>query len=154
MFADNKDNPFQILGLPTDATTREITEHGEELCATAEPDEQLLYRRAVEELITHPFVRLQHELYEVPGTGYADEAWESFLRKHKRNPIRRASAELEDVAPPSVQDFNPAALMELLLDGLLTTPEVEITPAMLTGPWRSDPDPLSAPLEVQDVIFG
>ena len=155
MFTGDKLNPFQMLGLPTGATIREITERGDDLCATAEPGEQLMYRQAVEELITHPFTRLLHELYEVPGTDYVDEEWESFLRKHKRNPLRRATVELEEVAPLTLQDFNLGALLELLLDGLLTLPEDPgIMPAMLAEPWRPDPDPLDAPLEVQDVIFG
>jgi Asp-tRNA(Asn)/Glu-tRNA(Gln) amidotransferase A subunit family amidase len=153
MFTGGKPNPFQVLRLPTSATTKEITERGEELSATAEPDEQLLYRWAVEELITHPSVRLLHELYEVPDTNYEDQDWENFLRKYKRNPIRRATA-LEPGLPQTLEDFNPGALMELLLDGLLAVPEVEITPAMLAEPWQPDPDPKDPPLEVQDVIFG
>jgi len=163
MYKTGKPNPFQILRLPTNATTKEITERGDELSVIAEPDDQPLYRWAVEELITHPLTRLLHELYEVPETDYEDQDWESFLRKYKRNPSRRVNVAgqmpstiltpTEDAALPNLADFDFGALMELLLDGLLAVPEVEITPAMLDSPWQPDPDPNKPPLEVRDVIF-
>jgi len=90
MFKSDKPNPFQVLRLPTSATTKAITERGDEQYIIAEPDDQLLYRWAVEELITHPLTRLLHELYEAPDTDYEDQDWENFLRKYKRNPIKRA----------------------------------------------------------------
>src|SRR5262249_26386723 len=131
--------------------------------------DQPLYRWAVEELITHPLTRLLHELYETPGTAYEDQDWENFLRKYKRNPGRRTEVagqaqgttpsarpteSTEGVSPPGLADFDFSALMELLLDGLLTVPDLEITPAMLAKPWQPDPDPDKPPLEVRDVIFG
>lgn len=164
MFKTGKPNPFQVLRLPTSATTKEITERGDELSVIAEPDDQPLYRWAVEELITHPLTRLRHELYEAPATDYEDQDWENFLRKYKRNPSRRGDLAgqvqgtlptvMEDVPLPELADFDCGALMELLLDGLLTVPEVEITPALLESPWQPDPEPDKPPLEVRDVIFG
>ena len=53
---------------------------------------------------------------------------------------------------PGVNDFNMAALIRLLLDGLLTLPETNIRAAIDTAP--VEPGPGLPPLEVRDVIFG
>jgi hypothetical protein len=151
MHKDHKPNPFQVLGLPTTATKAEIVTRGEELCATSEPDEQLLCRWAIEQLITHPFTRLEYELAEVPDTHYEDEAWNAFMRKHKRNPMKRAN-NIEEVAPLCLADFNLTALLQLVLEDLLIVPEVNVTSASLDSPFL--PDHNAPPLEVQDVIFG
>ena len=83
--APDKPNPFQTLGLPTDATNEEIVARGQELCDLAESEEQrLLYRSAMEQLLTKAEMRLQYELFEIPGAEYEDRDWEHFARAHRR----------------------------------------------------------------------
>lgn len=151
MIENDKPNPFEVLGLPTDATNKVVIERTKELSSGLEPEEQLLCRWAREQLITHPFTRLAYELFEVPGTQYEDAEWETFAEKYKRNPIKRA-ATVEEVPLLCLEDFNLSALIQHVLDGLLAVPEVNLTPDKLDSPFQPNYDAL--PLEVQDVIFG
>ena len=69
-----KANPFKVLGLPTKATKTEVVEHTNVLSDLAETDEErILYREAVQEVLTHPDTRLQYELFEIPDARYEDE---------------------------------------------------------------------------------
>ncbi len=152
MITTDKPNPFQVLELPTDATNADIVARGQELCDLAETDEQrLLYRWAMEELITHPFTRLEYELFEIPDAEYENLDWDRFARKHRRNPVDLAALARE-ASPPGLDDFDLAALMQLLLDGLLTVPEADVRAALENSPFEAGCGP--PPLEVRDVIFG
>lgn len=147
-----KSNPFQVLKLPADTTNKDIVARGQELTNTAETNEQrLLYRKAVEELITNPSTRLEYELFEIPGSRYEDPDWERFVRLHRRNPIN-LSALANEVPPPGLLDFDLEALIDLLLDGLLAVKEAEIRDAVENTPFKAGCGRPS--LEVRDVIFG
>src|SRR5262249_43127957 len=114
----NKPNPFELLGLATNASNEDIVERGRELMESAETQEQkLLYRWAMEQLITHPLTRLGYEMLEVPDAEYDDEAWSRFAQQYRRPPIDLA-AMARDSAPPVADDFNVPRLIGLLLDGL------------------------------------
>jgi hypothetical protein len=137
MIADDKPNPFAVLGLPTSASPQDIAERAQELDALAESDSQRqLYRWARERIITHPRTRLEYEVFEVPGTDYEQAQWKQFERKYRRNPVN-LQALSESVSPPSVGDFDLPALIDILLDGLLDVLE--------SGP---------LPVEVRDVVLG
>lgn len=152
MIQDDKPNPFQVLGLPTNATNEEIVYRGEELNVLAGTEEQrLLYRWAIEQLLTKPLTRLEHELLEVPGASYEDREWEVFQRAHRRNPVDLAALTRE-APPPSLEDFDFAALIRLLLSEQLRAPEANIRAAIENSPFQPDCGP--PPLEVRDVIFG
>ena len=146
-------NPFQLLELPTDATTREIVERSQELMDLAETEkERDRYRWAKEQLISDPQVRLRHELFEMPTAHYRDEEVENFMRKYKRNPLRPEKLARE-TPPLSLQDFDLAALTRLLLEDLLTTPEPDISSAIRNLSQMQEQE-VEAPLEVHNVIFG
>lgn len=152
MITIEKPNPFKVLKLPTDATNKDIVARGQELCELAETDKQrLLYRDAIQELITHPLTRLEYELFEIPCARYEDSEWERFSREHRRNPID-LSALASEGPPPSLQDFDLEALINLLLDGLLTVQRADIRVAIENPPFNIGCGLPS--LEVRDVIFG
>ena len=147
MISEDKPNPFQILGLPADATKADIVARGQELYDTAETDEQRqLYRWAKEQLLTNPRTRLAYELFELPDTQYENLEWENFIRTHKRRPVRP-----ETVSSPGIEDFDVGALLQLLLQDMLAVPEADITAAIHAVPFALKRKP---PLEVRDVIFG
>lgn len=152
MINNDKSNPFQVLGLPTDATNQDIVERGQELCKLAESGgRRLLYRLAMEQLITKQETRLEFELHEIPDTKYEDNEWERFTRLNKRNPVNLAAL-AKEIPPPSVDDFNMPELVMLLLDALLKVPGPDIKTAVDNSPFK--PGIGSPPLEVRDVIFG
>ncbi|MCD6486970.1 MAG: hypothetical protein J7K35_06570 [Syntrophobacterales bacterium] len=152
MISNDKPNPFQVLALPTNATNQDIVERGQELCDLAESDEQrLLYRWAIEQLITKSITRLEYELYEIPDTKYENSEWEHFTRFNKRNPVKIAAL-AKEIPPPSVDDFNMPEVVMLLLDALLKVPGPDIKTAVDNSPFK--PGIGSPPLEVRDVIFG
>jgi len=152
MIVSDKPNPFKVLGLGTDVSNADIVKKLELLSDLAPTDEEiLLYRWAVEQLITCPLTRLQYELFEVPHARYEDPEWEKFARVHRRNPVSM-DALVKDVPDPGIEDFDMANLIGLFLDGLLEIPEVDIAPAVERSPF--DPDMGLPPLEVRDVIFG
>jgi hypothetical protein len=147
MISEDKPNPFQVLGLSTDATKAKIVARGQELYDTAETDEQRqLYRWAKEQLLINPRTRLEYELFEPPDTQYENLEWENFIRTHKRSPVRP-----ETVLSPSIEDFDVGTLLQLLLQDMLAVPEADITAAIHAVPFVPKRKP---PLEVQDVIFG
>lgn len=154
MVERGKPNPFQVLGLPTDAKKADIVARGRELVDFAETEEQrLLYREAIQQLITNPSTRLQHELFEVPDAHYENEdpVWDSFAKTYGRKPVD-LKALVKDTAPANLEDFDLAALIRLFLDGLLTMPEADIMTAIDSSPLPPGYGP--PPLEVRDVIFG
>ncbi len=152
MIANDKPNPFQVLGLPTDASNDDIVSRSQELSdLAASEEERLLVRWAVEQLITHPFTRLEYELFEIPGARYEDEEWEELVRKNRRNPVD-LEALRGDASPPRLEDFDLAALLALLLDALLEAPPIDIRPALEAPP--AAPDAGAPPLEVAHVVFG
>jgi hypothetical protein len=152
MIDPDKPNPFQILGLSTDATNEEIVSRGQELDIIAETDDQrLLYRWAIEQLLTRPLTRLEYELFEVPDARYEDPEWEAFARAHRRNPVDLASL-VKDARSPTLDDFDLAALFGLLLRDMLAVGEADIRTAVEGSPFQPGYGP--PPLEVKDVIFG
>ena len=152
MIAIDKPNPFHILEISTDASTEEIVERGQELCELAESEEQrMLFRWAIEQIITKFSTRLEYEIFEIPNTKYEDAEWERFIRKHKKNPINLD--ELATVNPsPCLEDYNSANLVQLILDGMLKVQQPDIKSVIEESPFK--PDIGSPPLEVKDVIFG
>ena len=148
----DKPNPFRALELPTDAANEDVVARGQERIDLAESDEQrLLYRWAMEQLITHPDTRLAYELFEVPEARYQDrEDWERFARRHRRCPVDAAA--LSDTAEPvRLDDFDLAALVRLCLEGWLEPPPLDLTAALQAAP---EPDLGPPPLEIGDVLFG
>jgi hypothetical protein len=151
MIAEDKPNPFQVLGLPTSASKKDIVDRGQELYDTAESEEQRqLYRWAKEQLLTNQHTRLLYELFELPDTRYEDLEWEEFVRMYRRNPLH-LDALIKDTLPIGLEDFDITALIRLLLQGMFTMPEIDIDDILKESPFvpRSKP-----PLEVRDVIFG
>ena len=151
MIDHHKPNPFQVLGLTTGASKKDIVERGQELYDTADTDEQRqLFRWAKEQLLTNPRTRLEYALFEMPETQYDNPEWEQCIRRYKRNPVR-LEALVKDIPPVTLEDFDIAALIQVLLQGLLTVPDADITEAVNGSPFL----PRSKPaLEVRDVIFG
>ena len=147
----DKPNPFQILGLPTDAPKPEIVERGQELDDLAQnDDERQLYRWAIEQLITHPFDRLMHELFEVPDAVYEIPDWDRFTRLH-RLPPRPGDLAAESTTP-TPEDYDVEVLVGRLLAHLLEVSEPGATEIIEASPFESVYGP--CPLEVRDVIAG
>ena len=152
MIATDKPNPFQVLGLPADATKADIVACGEELCDLAETEDlRLLYRWAMDQLLTNPRTRLQYELFEIPNAQYEDQAWKDFARKYGRKPVD-LTALVKEASPARLEHFDLSALIQLVLDGLLTIPEADLTAVLDSSPFLPGYGP--PPLEVRDVIFG
>lgn len=152
MIAADKPNPFRVLALATDATTEDIVARGQELSHLAESDEErVLCRWAMEQLITHPMTRLEWELFEVPGAQYRDEAWERFVRTHRRSPVDLAALGRE-APPPRLEDFDLAALARLLAESLIAAEPVDLACLVDRAPVTFEIGP--PPVEVGDVAFG
>ncbi len=152
MIDPNKPNPFEVLGLPCHASNAEIVNRGKELSELEScPEKRLLYRWAVEQLITKPLLRLEYELFEAPATRYEDPEWEDFLRRHRRMPIDLAAL-AQECPLPSLADFRVAALLQWFLDDLLDLPPGDIRVAIAHLPICPEAGP--PPLEVHHVIFG
>lgn len=145
-------NPFHVLGLPTTATETEVVQRGQELCALADSDEEVLrVRSAMEQLTTEPLTRRRHELLEVPGADYRQEKRERFAQLYRKAPVTAET--LTDGSPPlRAKDFDLAAVLTLLLDDLLAPSAVDVRPAIEHSPVA--PAPGAPPLETTDVIFG
>lgn len=126
-------NPFTVLGLGVEASSREVSRQGKRLStATSNEEELRAVSAAVEALNTHPMVRLTHEFFEVPNTAYRNPDWERFARGFRRSPIGvGGSAEHQ---PPSIHDFDVAALLELVLQGWLDAPMPPLGPALDHAP--------------------
>ncbi|WP_147339335.1 hypothetical protein [Actinomadura spongiicola] len=145
-------NPFHVLGLPTDADRETIARRGRELSdLAATEEERTLCGWAMRELIGAPGVRLVHALTEAPGAAYRDEEWRDFARRHRRNPanvkaLKESAGTLRDT------DIDLPAVLDLILDWLLTPPTVDVAEALRHAPLP--PGPGAPPLEVTDVLFG
>jgi hypothetical protein len=144
-------NPFHVLRLPVEATKAQVVRRGEELSQFASDAEIVTIREAVAAIITHPDVRRRHELLEVPGARYRTDEWAGFERRYRKNPVD-LDALAAAARPLAPADFDPAAIIGLLLDGLLQPPEPDLRPALRHAP--VPPDPAGPPLEVRDVLFG
>lgn len=152
MIVPDKLNPFNILGIPTNATYNDIVERGQELCECAETQEdKLLFRWAMEELIKHPDVRLEYELFEVPAAKYENRDWEKFIKNHERSPVNLREM-IKNTPPPRPEDFDLAKLCLLILDSMLKAEKPKITPTIENSPFK--PDIGSPPLEIKNVVFG
>lgn len=151
MSEPNIQNPFFILGLPTDATKGDITQRAEELYQTDTIEEKRQsYQWAKEQLITNPRTRLIHELYEMPNTSYDNLEWENFLRKYRHVPV--SPEKLSNNAHPiSSEQINMEVLLQLLIDVLVNTPDAD---AATMNKASSSPSKLTSTLEVHDVLFG
>ncbi len=169
----NNSNPFQTLKLSTQVTKEDIVARKQELSATAEPEEQELYRQATEQLIAHPLRRLEHELFEAPGTCYEDQEWERFMRLFRRKPVHPEF--FDEVSVLGLDETNLSAFLQHLLDVMLSlpegnqldfdevvrvitgdntmlvSPESDLLGAITNPPFSLDRGPLL--LEVHDVIF-
>jgi hypothetical protein len=147
-----KRNPFHVLALPTDATTADIVDRGEELTELARTDEER--HAAIEaqrELITHPATRLLHEVLEVPDASYRERDRAAFERRNKRNPVD-LTALAAGANPLRRTDFNVHAVIGFLLDDLLRPPPVDVRRAVENPP--VPPEVGAPPIEVRDVLFG
>ena len=147
-----RQNPFHVLGLPTDAGDDDIAERSKELAGLAKTDEErktvLDARRA---LITHPDTRRTHELLEAPSTSYRQEEWDTFEHHNRRVPVDRAALEAAAI-PLRRTDVDVRALVASVLDELLHPPAVDIRPAIADPPVR--PSRGQPPFGVSDVLFG
>ncbi|WP_410597484.1 hypothetical protein [Amycolatopsis sp. lyj-23] len=145
-------NPFHVLQLPADATGKEIVDRAAEAAELADTDAE---RHAIAEarraLITHPEVRLRHELLEVPGSGYLERDWEPFEHENRRNPVD-FSAMTEGAVPLRRADFDLRAILGLVLDEVLALPEPDVAAALTDPPVRPVWD--APPIEVRHVLFG
>jgi hypothetical protein len=145
-------NPFHLLGLPVSASTETIVERAEELCTIAQSDaERAAFNDARLELIREPLSRARHALLEMPGTDYRDEQWSDFERRYRRPPVNARELRARG-RPLTADDFDLGAILDLLLDGLLTLEPLDVTPGLQDPPVRPGPGPV--PLEVRDVLFG
>jgi hypothetical protein len=147
----DKPNPFGVLGLPADATNEDVVERGKELCESTDREGALLYRWAMEQLITHPLTRFAWEWMEVPGAEYEDADWERFARQHKRLPIDDKALARES-PPPQLADFRLDRLLAMFLDDELLVPAASVEPAVESCPFTPDCGP--PPVEIHHVIFG
>ncbi|QUQ67111.1 hypothetical protein [Kutzneria sp. CA-103260] len=145
-------NPFHVLQLPTDATAETIVRRAAEAAELAETDaERHAVIEARRELITHPAVRLGHELLEVPDSDYRDQDWEAFEHQHKRDPVdfTALAAGAEPLRPA---DFTLAAVLGMAADEAVVPPEPDLPAALADPPVRPAWD--TPPLEVRHVLFG
>jgi hypothetical protein len=134
-----------VLGLPTTATNADIVARGQELSVGSEQHEQMQIQQAIEALITHPMTRLEHELFEVPDAQYEEQSLERFLRVFNRNPLRLPGASAPTLEPAQIE-----ALIQLLLDRLLTISQTDPEAALYEPPFTLH---LNPPIGVRDVIF-
>ncbi|MFI6516489.1 hypothetical protein ACIBF1_13100 [Spirillospora sp. NPDC050679] len=145
-------NPFHVLGLPPDADREEIVRRGRELSDLAGTEaERDLCGWAMRELIGDPETRRLHELLEAPGARYRDEEWADFALRHRRNPAN-VKALKQAAGEPRATDFDLPAIFDLVLDGLLEPPDVDLAAGARHAP--QPPGPGAPPLEVTDVLFG
>ncbi|MBT2207928.1 MULTISPECIES: hypothetical protein [Actinomadura] len=144
-------NPFHALGLPVDADRELIVERGQEMADLATSDEERdVYRWAVGELIHDEAARRVHAILEVPGTDYDDDRWARFERRHRASPVDPAA--LRAAGRPSPEVFDIPQIIDVVLDWMLTPPEVDVDEAVRHVPVRPRLD--EPPLEVSDVLFG
>lgn len=152
MSGERKRNPFHELGLPVDASAADVVRQGQERVELATTDEEgQNARRAMRELNTHPRDRARYELLEVPDTDYANDGWSRFERRNRKNPVD-LDALVAAGRPLRVDDFDLRRVISLLLDDLLTPPDVDVEPALAHAPQPPVFGP--PPMEVCDVIFG
>lgn len=109
-------NPFALLRVSTQASRQEVVERGKVLIEGTDDDElKIVYRKAVEQIISHPFERLVQAVWEVPDTNYEehDDTWRKFAQPFRSNPVT-----LNSVYPYTAQfveeNLHPDKLLELL----------------------------------------
>jgi hypothetical protein len=112
----SKQNPFALLRVSIQTPRQDIVKLSKELIdQTDDKERQLAYRKAVEQIISHPFNRLVYAAWEMPDTDYDDhdQAWESFAKRFRANPIT-----LDSLHPAAdifaAQNFHPDKLIKLL----------------------------------------
>lgn len=134
-------NPFALLRVSTEASRNEIVKHSRELLEDAEDEAlQLAYRKAVEDIISHPFDRLLQTMWEMPNTDYQEheDAWRRFARAFQRNPV--PLGKLQQTADHFMEaNFAPDKLLDLL-SPLLT----------VSRPSRKRPFTLQQPSEIEN----
>lgn len=109
-------NPFAVLKISTEASRQEVVERSKELIEDAEDrDFEIAYRKAVEQIISHPFERLIQAAWEMPDTDYEDhdETWRKFAKAFRSNPV--ALDTLRQLADAFIEEnFEPDRLLNLL----------------------------------------
>lgn len=151
MISIEKPNPFKVLKLPTDATSKSINEKHKELVVLAESEElKIQYDNARSELTKRLETRLQFELFEIPSTKYENVEWERFVRSFKRNPVNFKPL-AKNALPPHINDLNLEAIIALLFDSMLAIDRVDTQVALERLSSKSGSS--KPPIEVQDAIF-
>ncbi len=144
-------NPFQVLGLPVTATKADIVERHRQLCEVTPEDQHPPFHQARRDLLTNPDERRMHEVLEIPATEYQERerTWRRFEHRH-----RRAAVDLTALRHSAqglrLDDVDLAGVIGLLLDELLTLPEVDIHRALAEVPAYENPQMM----EIRDVLFG
>lgn len=108
-------NPFALLRISTDTTPQEVVECSKELIEDAKSENLEVYRKAVEQIIHHPFKRLVLAVWEMPGTDYEDHdgKWQDFANAFRSIPT--ISNSLRQLADTFVEkNFEPDRLLALL----------------------------------------
>jgi hypothetical protein len=151
MIEYGKKNPFQILGISTGASNRDVVSRADEAADEAgNPEGRQLVQWAREQISTHPDIRLAWELLEPPGATYdGSSRWQQFSERYRRPPTAPAG-DSATALPQSAFDWS--ALLSLAVDGLLETEPPDLRPAVQQPPVTlNDLPPL---LEVKHVLFG
>ncbi|MFI6344679.1 hypothetical protein [Streptomyces sp. NPDC050560] len=141
--ANDRPNPFHVLGLPVDADQQTVVEQAEEGMQTAaSAQERELYDWAMRELIKHPHTRLGHELTEPRPTDYRDRRRDAFVRRNRGNPAKLPGHRL------GPEDFDlPEAVRRTVRELIEATPAGGLATLPVTS---GDTEP---ELEVRDVLF-
>lgn len=151
MIEAEKPNPFYVLKLPTNATQAEMVSQTENLALSGAGEERLIHW-AAEQLRTNLRTRLEYELFELPGTCYADEGWETFVSQYR--PRRREAAlpaQVQEMSTPGLNALNLAALAELFLENVLVPCEPDLEQAINGSPLVPR---YTLPLKEEDGICG
>lgn len=109
-------NPFALLRISTHASAQEVMEHCKKLIEDNYDNElKNVYRKATENIIHHPFMRLVNAVWEMPDTDYVehDETWRKFTQAFQSNPaILNNLNKLVDTFVK--ENFHPDKLLVLL----------------------------------------
>jgi hypothetical protein len=106
-----RDDPFEVLGLPADATEEDAVRQGARICQTAGDEEtRNAAREAVRQLTASAEERQLHALLTPPGFRQLDEGLKRWAAAHRRPPAIEARP-----VPPLDQAEAREVLRQLLL---------------------------------------